>query len=250
MILDRDWLKFPLQVLSYGGGTQSTAMLLMIGNGSLPKPDLVIHADTGSELPETIEFIKTAKDYCENELGVPFVIVKSHLGSLHEDYLRLNAIPIIGFRSCTVKFKIRPQRKYIRNIVGNGSGKLLAECWLGITTDEERRRAESDVKWCGLKYPLLDDYPVSREDCIEMNEKQGWNVIKSGCFCCPYQGGKTWLELKNNHPELFDISIEMEKNVKSKRNWRSGLYQDIPLSELSEITLPASACDADAGCFI
>jgi hypothetical protein len=250
MILERDWLKFPLQVLSYGGGTQSTAMLLMIGNGSFPKPDLVIHADTGSELPETIEFIKIAKEFTENTLGIPFVIVKSHLGSLHGWYLENNSIPIIGIRSCTDKFKIRPQRRFMRSIVGNGSGKLLAECWLGITTDEARRRSESNVKWCGLKYPLLDDYPVSREECIEMNEKKGWNVIKSGCYCCPYQGGKTWLELKNNHPELFDISIEMENRKHKVRGGKHGLYQNMPLSELSEITLPASACDADAGCFI
>jgi len=250
MIQERDWLKYPLQVLSYGGGTQSTAMLLMIANGSLPKPDIVIHADTGSELPETIEFIKTAKDFTENELKIPFVIVKSHLGKLHEDYIRLNAIPIIGFRSCTVKFKIRPQRKLIRSIVGNKNGKLLAECWLGITTEEANRRTESDVKWCGIRYPLLDEIPTTRNECIEMNTLAGWDVGKSGCFCCPYSGGKTWLELKNNHPDLFQISIDMEENVKEKRNWRRGLYQDLPLSELSEITLPESACDSGAGCFI
>ena len=250
MIQERDWLKYPLQVLSYGGGTQSTAMLLMIANGSLPKPDIVIHADTGSELPETIEFIKTAKDFTENELKIPFVIVKSHLGSLHEWYLENNTIPIIGIRSCTDKFKIRPQRRFMRSIVGNRKGKLLAECWLGITTDESRRRSKSNVKWCGLKYPLLDHKPTSREECITLNENYGWDVIKSGCHCCPYQGGKTWLELKNNHPELFQISIEMENRKRKVRGGNRGLYQEMSLSELSNITLPESACDSHAGCFI
>tara|TARA_R110000737_G_scaffold98490_1_gene132669 strand:- start:322 stop:1074 length:753 start_codon:yes stop_codon:yes gene_type:complete len=250
MIVQRDWSKFPLQVLSYGGGTQSTAMLIMIDNGSLTKPDIVIHADTGSELPETIEFIKTAKDFTENKLGIPFVIVKSHLGSLHEWYLEKNAMPIIGIRSCTDKWKIRPQRRYMREIVGNGKGKVLAECWLGITTDEERRRTDSNVKWCGLKYPLLDDYPISREGCISLNKKQGWNVIKSGCHCCPYQGGKTWLQLKTDHPDLFAISVEMEKRKIKVRGGKRGLYQNILLSDLTNITLPESACDSHAGCFI
>ena len=250
MIIERDWLKYPLQVLSYGGGTQSTAMLIMIANGSLPKPDIVIHADTGSELPETIEFIKTAKDFTEKELKIPFVIVKSHLGSLHEWYLENNTIPIIGIRSCTDKFKIRPQRRFMRKIVGNRKGKLLAECWLGITTDEERRRSDSNVKWCGLKYPLLDDYPSTREECILLNEKQGWKVIKSGCHCCPYQGGKTWLQLKTDHPTLFNISVEMEKRKIKVRGGKRGLYQNILLSDLNKITLPESACDSDAGCFI
>ena len=250
MIEDRDWLKEPLQVLSYGGGTQSTAMLLMIANGSLPKPDIVIHADTGSELPETYDFINTAKDFTENELNIPFVIVKSHLGSLHQYYLDNNSMPIIGIRSCTDKFKIRPQRRFMRSIVGNKKGVLMAECWLGITTEEAKRRTESNVKWCGLRYPLLDEIPTTRNECIEMNTLAGWEVGKSGCHCCPYQGGKTWLWLKENHPSLFDISVEMEKRKIAVRGGARGLYQNILLSELNEKILPASACDSGAGCFI
>lgn len=250
MISNRDFIKEPLQVLSYGGGTQSTAMLLMIASGSLPKPDIVIHADTGSELPETVDFIKTAKTFTEDIIKIPFVIVKSHLGSLHNFYLEQGSIPIIGIRSCTDKFKIRPQRRFIRSIVGNQAGKLLAECWLGITTDEAKRRANSDVKWCGLKYPLLDLVETTRDECITLNEQHGWNVAKSGCFCCPYQGGKTWLKLKDDHPKLFQLSIDMELNKFEKRGGRQGLYQHILLTDLSTTTLPESGCDSGAGCFL
>tara|TARA_R100000655_G_scaffold107099_1_gene157106 strand:+ start:116 stop:868 length:753 start_codon:yes stop_codon:yes gene_type:complete len=250
MIKHRDFIKEPLQVLSYGGGTQSTAMLLMIQDGSLPKPDLVIHADTGSELPGTIDFIDTAKQFCEDVLQIPFVIVRSHLGSLHEYYKSINAIPIIGTSSCTGKFKIRPQRRFLRTIVGNQAGKLLAQCWLGITTDEATRRVESDVKWCGLSYPLLDLRKTTRQECIDLNESHGWEVAKSGCFCCPYQGGKTWLKLKEDHPDLFQLAIDMEENKLKERGGRQGLYQHILLSEISETILPTSGCDSGAGCFI
>ena len=88
------------------------------------------------------------------------------------------------------------------------------------------------------------------DNCILLNEKQGWNVIKSGCHCCPYQGGKTWLQLKTNHPTLFNISVEMEKRKIKVRGGKRGLYQNILLSDLNKITLPESACDSDAGCFI
>lgn len=246
---ERDFSKEPLQVLSYGGGTQSTAMLIMMKEGVIEKADVVIHADTGSELPETVAFIETAKKYVENELKIPFVITNSHRGTLHDDYLRLGNIPIIGARSCTGNFKIQPQRRFIRMVVGKRN-RHLADCLLGITTDEERRRTEGDVKWCGLKYPLLDDRPTTREECIEMNTLQGWDVAKSGCFCCPYQGGKQWLELKKNHPDLFQIAIEMEEKKMRVKGGRLGLYQERPLSDLDNITLEESNCDSGAGCFI
>ena len=94
----RNWVEQPLEVLSYGGGTQSTAILVLIRDGHLPAPDVVIHADTGSELPETVEFLKVADKICQ-EIGVPFVVVRSHRGNLHDDYMRLKLVPVIGRRS-------------------------------------------------------------------------------------------------------------------------------------------------------
>ena len=157
-----------LQVLSFGGGVQSTAMLLFINDGLLPKQDIVIHADTGAEMPETVKHIEEwAIPYCENVLNIPFQVVTSHRGTIYDDYFGKGAIPIMGIRSCTDNFKIAPQRRAIREIVGNKRGVLLAECWLGITTDEERRRTESNVMWCGITYPLLDYHRVSRQDCVD-----------------------------------------------------------------------------------
>lgn len=246
---ERDFSKEPLQVLSYGGGTQSTAMLIMMKEGLIQMADVVIHADTGSELPETVEFIETAKEYVENVLKIPFVIVNSHRGTLHDDYMKHGNIPIIGTRSCTGNFKIQPQRRFIRMVVGRRN-RLLAQCLLGITIDEEKRRTEGEVQWCGLKYPLLDERPTTRQECIDLNTSQGWNVAKSGCFCCPYQGGKQWLELKQNHPELFAIALEMEAKKNRVKGGRLGLYQERPLSDLDNITLEESQCDSGAGCFI
>lgn len=247
----RDFSVSPLHVLSYGGGTQSTAMLLMMGKGEIPIAEIVIHADTGSELPETVAFLEVAKKYTEEVLKVPFVVTRSHRGSLHADYLRLNAIPIIGARSCTSNFKILPQRRLIRAIVGNRRGKELAFCSLGITTDEASRRVEnSDVKWCGVRFPLLDDRPTSREECVEMNEAHGWSVAKSGCFCCPYAGAKHWRELKKNHPDLFQLAVELEENKFNVRGGKLGLFQYNPLSELDNLDLPDSKCDSGAGCFL
>jgi hypothetical protein len=256
---NRDYVKEPLEVLSYGGGTQSTAMLVLIKQGKLPKPDLVLHADTGSEMPETVAFIEIAKKLCE-EIEVPFEVVTSPRGSLHEDYMRLKAIPIIGIRSCTSTFKIKPQRRFIRKIVGNKNGKVLANMWLGITTDEARRRVDkSDVQWTGLRYPLLDEYPMTRKDCIQINEEAGLKVGKSGCFCCPYAGSSHWHKLKNDYPELFAIAMEMEKIKDEFRGEGRGLSRKGKLKDLLNQTSifdffednTSSGCDdASGGCFL
>lgn len=246
---DRDFTKDQLKVLSYGGGTQSTAMLILISMGKISKPDIVIHSDTGSELPRTIAFIEVAKRYVEDKLKIPFAIVNSHRGSLHEDYLSKGNIPIVGSRSCTGNFKIAPQRRLIRSIVGR-KNKHLAECMVGITTDEKKRRTQSDVKWCSLVYPLLDEFAYTRNECILLNNLHGWDVQKSGCFCCPYQGGKQWIDLKNNHPDLFKIAIEMEEKKMKVKGGKMGLYQLRPLRDLDNITLEESKCDSGAGCFL
>ncbi len=43
-------------VWSYGGGTQSIAIALLVASGKLPKPDLIVFADTGREASETFEY--------------------------------------------------------------------------------------------------------------------------------------------------------------------------------------------------
>ena len=252
---DRDFLIEPLQVLSLGGGVQSTAMLLMIGEGRLPKPDLVLFADTGSEMPHTYEHLENVcRPYCEDVLGVPFRVCSSHRGSLHEDYMAKGALPMVGIRSCTDNFKISPQRRFIRTIVGKKNGRKLAECWLGITTDEARRKPETkdprEPKWVDLKYPLIDDVPTSRQECEEINAKYGWNVVKSGCFCCPYSSTAVWRDLRANHPDLFQICLEMERLKNERRPGKWGLHREHPLNTIDEWELPQASCDNDGGCFI
>ena len=247
----------PLQVLSFGGGVQSTAMLLFIKDGLLPKPDIIIHADTGAEMPETVEHIeKWVIPFCKNDLNIPFQIVKSHRGSIYDDYFKVGAIPIMGMRSCTDNFKIAPQRKAIRRIVGNKRGKLLAECWLGITTDEEKRRTKSNVKWCAISYPLLDNFRVSRQDCLDRLNQEGLEVNKSGCFHCPYAGTTFYNDLKINYPDLFSKALDLEKRAEEvtfarhNKPLRMGLVQGKKLSNLDNIVLPEAKCDSGAGCFI
>ena len=41
---------------SYGGGTQSVAIAVLVAQGRLPRPELLVIADTGREATETWEY--------------------------------------------------------------------------------------------------------------------------------------------------------------------------------------------------
>lgn len=212
-IKSRDFVKEPLQVLSYGGGVQSTAMIFLIKEGKLPKPDIVIHSDTGSEMPYTEEMVLSISKIVE-EMGIPFEIVTSNHGRLHEYYFSKKTVPVVGVRSCTVNFKILPQRRKIREIVGKGNGKLLAECWLGITTDESRRKIDSELQWIGNKFPLLD-LDISRKDCIEINKNMDLKSRSLDALFVLMVG-------KNG---LFDYSKTIQIYLKYVKKWKRNTNQ-------------------------
>lgn len=256
MIQDRDFKAEPLEVLSLGAGVQSVAMMILIEKGKLDRPDIIIHSNTGTEMPETIELLeKTLIPYMRDVLKIPYIEASSFRGALHDDYRSKAAIPMIGMRSCTLNFKVMPVRREIRKIVGNGAGKVLANSWLGITTDESKRELKSELKWIQNKFPLLD-LNLSRQDCLDLISAKGWTVIKSGCWLCPYQGKKGFLSLKKNHPDLFDMAVEMETAMRAKRPERKQGFLSsnggwLTDTDWPEVELKYSSCDdPTGGCFL
>ena len=269
-IPQRNWIDKPLELLSYGGGVQSTAMLVMITKGILPKPDLIMFSDTGSELQETLDNVKSIGMKLADEAGVPFAVVSlaemdPKYGRLHEDYHQGAMLPMIGIRSCTQKYKIRPGRMFLRRIVGQGNGKTLVHSWLGITTDEARRRSDSTVLWQKLVYPLLDDIPTSRQDCKDILKEEGLEVIKSGCFMCPYSSTNYWKMIQKKYPDLWKIALKMEEQYSKNRPTRTQGLNWATKKWLKDMHFQASfgsffdgddddddmpSCDSDAGCFI
>ena len=66
-----------INYISFGGGVQSTAMVLMALAGEIEKPDLVVFADTGTEMPETYETVSRIGKLC-NDQNLEFVVVKNY----------------------------------------------------------------------------------------------------------------------------------------------------------------------------
>ena len=247
-----------LDFLSYGGGVQSTAMILLAIEGKLERPDYVVFADTGSEMPHTYELVDHVEELCRNA-DLEFVRVAAEQ-PLHERYLERGGLPVVGIRSCTSTWKIEPINRFMRSIVGMGRRRVLANTWIGITTDERRRATPSNNQWTARRYPLLELH-MSRDDCLHYLKLQGINARKSGCFLCPYQHAQQWARLKKDHPELFDIALEMEKKAKATKGFKGGLWGssrsieafnfDKTLEDFGfDIQVQGEICATEGSCFL
>lgn len=200
-----------INVVSYGGGQNSTAMIIEMYNRNI-KIDHIILADTGNEMPETYEFLEEFIRWCK-EKKIDFVIVKSELGKLRDYYVSKNLIPFRAFRHCTDKFKIRPINNFIKEKFGI---KTPINMYMGIASDEAHRAGNIfGRKQFTYLFPLIE-WEVDRQGCIDIIKKEGLSIpVKSGCYFCPFQPKKSWKELLERHPDLFQDSIEFEKQGSS-----------------------------------
>ena len=198
-----------IKVASFGCGVDSVAMLLLSKEQGI-KYNEIIFADTGNEMPETYAFL----DYFEKKSGLQITKVKSHLGKIYDYYFNKRCFPLPTFRDCTKKFKITPIRQYLRKKYP----KETFEMNLGIDYTEAHRMRTSDRKYITNKYPLVEQR-LGREDLKKIIISKGYELpIKSGCFFCPFNTKKRWIDLRNNNLDLFEKSKELEKRAMYKEN--------------------------------
>jgi len=195
-------MKYKKQVLSFGCGVNSVAILVLAQQKKI-NLDLVVFADTGSEMPETYNYLKNVVlPYCK-ENNIEFVTVGSP--TMYEEYYSRKIIPYRMFRSCTDKYKIRPIRAYLKERYGNDNYDII----IGIDAGESHRAKT------GALYPLIE-LNIDRDGCKKIISDAGLSVpIKSGCYFCPFQKSSDWKALYYNYPDLFKKSEDFEKNCKA-----------------------------------
>ena len=71
----------PVEILSYGGGMQTIAMCVLVAQGKLPRPDYVIAADTGREVPSTWEYAREHAAPLLSRIGLDLHIAPHELAT-------------------------------------------------------------------------------------------------------------------------------------------------------------------------
>ena len=197
-----------IKIASFGCGVDSVAMLLLSKDQGI-KYDEIIFADTLDELPSTYQYM----DYFEKKSGFEITKVKSKHGSLYDYFFKGKSQSSKFHHWCSDKFKIQPIRKYLREKYGK---KVRFQMNIGIDYTESHRMRTPDRKYIDNKYPLVEQ-KLDRESLKKYIISKGYELpIKSGCYMCPFTTKNGWIDLRNKHKDLFQKSIEMEKNSSTK----------------------------------
>lgn len=238
--------------MSFGGGVNSTAMLVYLIEKNKPI-DVVIFANTRNEFEHTYESVAFYKKYTEDN-GIKFVEVDSNIKygtkDMYEYYYNKKITPSRMKRDCTTKFKISPIRKYLRK----NYPKEKFIMYIGIDFGEMHRMKDSNVKYITNNYPLVEA-KIDRDTCEELLKMRNLPVPdKSGCWYCPFTKKQGWIDLRDNEPKLFERAIELEKNNKrypeavsllsSKRLELLSKNKNTKLEDFDP------TCDVSGGCFL
>lgn len=232
------------KVVSYGAGTNSTAMLVGLYERS-DRPDAILFADTGGERPETYSHLAIVSDWCLS-IGFPEIkIIRASGKTLEEDCLDRKALPSIayGFKTCSLRWKKDPQDKWLRN-----NGMSDATRLIGIDADEIRRAKD----FPNTKYPLIE-WDWGRDECVDAINRAGLSQPgKSACFFCPSSKPKEIVSLGISHPELLQRALKMEMNAELtsiKGLGRSFSWSDIAIAHNSQSDLFKVVQEIPCGCF-
>lgn len=205
-----------MRLLSLGAGVQSTTLAMMSTDGTLPKVDGAIFADTGWEPQRVYEHLDRLEAVL-TAAGIPLHRVSS--GNLRADAIdpahRYASVPYfvrnpdgsdgMGRRQCTSEYKLAPINRKVRELLGAAPPDFRrvpkgnhAEQWIGFSADEVGRVSDKDgVSYVTKRYPLIE-MGMDRKACTRWLEARGWTkVAKSACIGCPYHGNAQWRELRD-----------------------------------------------------
>ena len=222
-------------VINFGGGTNSTALVIGYVERELPV-DGIVFADPGSEMPHTYENVELMSKWLK-ERGYPEISVvrnqrKDGIKSLEERCEVRRDLPSIayGYKTCSAVWKRDPCHKWARQREPysqwwKDGGRVIKV--IGFDADEDGRRARAPVqdRWYDYIYPLFD-WDWGRKECIEAIDRHGLpRPGKSSCFFCPSMKVPEILKLKREYPELLERALAMER--RNAERWEE---EDIPHS--------------------
>lgn len=229
-----------MNIVSFGGGTNSTALIIGMNRKKIPV-DLIMFADTGAEHPHTYKHIGAFNKWLLAH-DMPEITIVKHVDrdgnilTLEQECLRSHSLPSIayGWKKCSLKHKIGPQDKFCNNFepckfIWERGEKVFK--YIGYDAGEERRKDNAfaidlqDKKY--KKVYALIDWGWYREDCERVIQEEGLKLPgKSSCFFCPSMKKSEIKALRRENPELFDRAITIEENAKENLVKVKGLGRD------------------------
>lgn len=233
-------------VLCFGGGVDSTAMLVALREAALA-PELILMADTGGEKPETWQHVERMQRVLADWQWPSITLCKKTTQAetgytdLEGNCVMNETLPSLAFgmKSCSLKWKATPQDAFIKGVRRGPNACPPHPIWqraqargerivklIGYDSGRADRRragaiASSDVDF-DYAYPL-QLIGWTRGDCVDaITRSLGAEhvPIKSACFFCP--ASKEWelWWLAAVHPDLFERALLLERRALTGRHSR------------------------------
>lgn len=258
-----------IKVISYGGGVQSTALLVLAAQGVIDyKYALFSNVGDDSEHPATLDYVRNVATPWAEKRGVEIIELRrtkrdGSQPTLYEELTdktkRSIGIPVRmpngapGSRRCTSDYKIAVVDKWMRK-----HGATVEEpghVAIGISTDEMQRLNNRPIDpWKVIDYPLID-LRLDRSRCKTIIADAGLAVPpKSSCFFCPYHRPQVWAEMRRDEPELFAKAARLESVLIERAQEISGhpvflTAKNKPLTEaISEAQSPLFTEEGPESC--
>jgi hypothetical protein len=266
-----------LLAISYGGGVQSTALLIMAANRDAEFEEVMggqcvtaLFANVGddSEDPASLEWIRNVTQPWAAQRGVWVRELQRRKsdGQIETVWSRIMdpgskrvGIPVRmsngapAGRSCTADFKVAVIGKFLKQY--GASKDNPATVAIGFSTDEfQRANNKKAPQYQNTVYPLLE-MGWDRSRCQQLIvDTFGQSAPQSSCFFCPYHKRSTWAEMRRDRPELFAKSVELETTINQRRAengmdqvWLTDRLR--PLDEaIGEAQTPLFTDDGPEGC--
>ena len=210
--------------LSFSGGKDSTAMLILALEKKIPLDKIVYFDCEEFEFPEMATHIEKVKKTLDVEIETV------HTVKPFRQYLKEIGWATPSLRWCTNE-KINSIRRFLRFYRPHTS-------YIGFAADEMRRvnkafkknKARKRDKFMHFSFPLVD-WGITEKEALKICYSYGfdwgglykvWNRLS--CWCCPLQSDKDIDKLKSTCPELWEKLWELDELAPRAFKW--GFYKN------------------------
>ena len=209
-------------VISYGGGVQSTA-LVVLSLSEQWRVDEIVHVDLmDAESPATREYVARFREWLRDAYGRDITVIERNMYWDMLDNPGFTPVPWRGkyerfmlSRQCTRQYKVAPLQRYLYDKYDGRIGLML-----GISVDEYHRMRDSSAARIEHVYPLVDRR-LTRWQCRDIIERAGLSVpYKSSCWFCPYRTPGSQLVLLQHYPQLREMADALEDRINTERRRR------------------------------
>ena len=265
-----------MKVIALGMGMQSTALYLMSSMRLFERADVAIFSDPMAEHPDTykiVDWLLKWEKECADAIPIHIVkksIIKDILKGKNTKGKKMVSLPLyvdtkkkgggIMRRQCTYDYKINPVQQKVRELYGLKPRQKMpmTEMWLGITIDEAQRMKDSMSPRTKNRYPFME-LNMNRGDCMNFMRESNYPIPrKSSCIFCPYSPDTTWIDIKTNKPNVFNIATKIDKKIRNcmetrRENNPAYLHRSMkPLEEVvfkheDQIDMFGNECEGHCG---